>query len=169
MKLQFLLVCFLFQTFAPTTVWFFLLSNFSILFHCIVVIQRLLQIVISQSIMSKDNKEYTSWDKKGPIAKQLVEQFDLFNQTNGAAGIDPTFTKPKTIREKVRKANDFLHPINPQYFAKHYLSTVHNWRLNKQLERARKGEWWAEVMNKIYIFISSLYTHFFSFVQAHSW
>ena len=49
--------------------------------------------------MAKD-KEYTNWDKKGPIAKQLVEHFELFSKTNGAAGIDPNYTKPATIRKK---------------------------------------------------------------------
>ena len=89
--------------------------------------------------MPQDNK-YTNWDKKGPIAKQLVEQFDLFTKTNGAAGIDPNHTKPATITEEIRGKNAFLQALHPQYFPKHYLATVANWRLSKTLERGRKGE-----------------------------
>ena len=89
--------------------------------------------------MPKD-KDYVAWDKKGPIAKKLVEHFDLFKETQGAAGIDPSHTKPSIIRELVRDANPFLQELDPAYFHKHYGSTVNSWRLARDLERAWKGE-----------------------------
>ena len=85
-------------------------------------------------------KEFVSWDKKGPIAAKLVEQFDLHRSTNGAAGIDPSYTKPRLIRQEVRDKNEFLQQLDPAYFHKHYRSTVNTWRLARNLERAREGE-----------------------------
>ena len=62
---------------------------------------------------------FTPWDRKGAIAKELVKKFKLFTETNGNAGIDPSVTKPAAIRE-IRNQNQFLHPLNPQYFASHF-------------------------------------------------
>ena len=89
--------------------------------------------------MTKD-KDFVSWDKKGPIAQQLIEQFELHKKTNGAAGIDPSITKPSIIRTEVRDKHAFLQQVNPQYFPKHFQATVNTWRLAKSLERGREGE-----------------------------
>ena len=90
-------------------------------------------------------QSFTPWDRKGAIAKELVKQFKLFTDTNGNAGIDPSVTKPAAIRE-IRNQNQFLHPLNPQYFASHFRDlsrdfgfvTGDNSRANKAT--SKKGE-----------------------------
>ena len=89
--------------------------------------------------MPKD-KKFVSWDKKGPLAEKLVEQFDLHQKTSGAAGIDPSYTKPALIRSEVRDKHEFLQKLDPAYFPKHFRNTVNTWRLARNLERGRKGE-----------------------------
>ena len=89
--------------------------------------------------MPKD-KNFVTWDKKGPIAAELVRQFDLHRETKGAAGISPSHTKPLQIRQQVRDKHTFLQQLDPAYFHKHYRSTVNSWRLARNLERGRKGE-----------------------------
>ena len=84
--------------------------------------------------------KYTNWDKKGPIAKKLIEQLDLFQKTKGQAGIDPNTTKPANIRTDIRDKHSFLQTLNPSYFPKHFRDLVDDWRVNKDLKGARKGE-----------------------------
>ena len=84
-------------------------------------------------------KKYKPWDRKGPIAKELVTNFELFQSTNGAAGIDPSVQKPATIKE-IREQHQFLQPINPQYLANHFRDLSVQWQLNKDKRRSNKGK-----------------------------
>ena len=88
------------------------------------------------------NQKYTSWDRKGPIAKELVKQFTLFQSTNGAAGIDPSLDKPVTIKEVFWK-HQFLQPLNPSYFPDHFRTLSQQWRFVKDNSRkgGKKVEW----------------------------
>ena len=81
-------------------------------------------------------KKYKAWDRKGPIAKELITNFELFESTNGAAGIDPTIQKPRTIKD-IQDKHQFLQPINPQYIANHCLDLSNQWRLNKDCHRSK--------------------------------
>ena len=80
--------------------------------------------------------KFTSWKRTGPIAKKLVEHFNLFHTTKGEAGIVPSIVDPATIRE-IRIKNEFLHPLNPSYFPDHFRTLGNSWRLNK--DSTRKG------------------------------
>ena len=82
------------------------------------------------------SKKYTAWDRKGAIAKELAKKFDLFESTNGSAGIDPLITKPASIKE-IYDQNQFLHPLNPQYFPNHFRTLSADWKINKDNHRAR--------------------------------
>ena len=84
--------------------------------------------------------QYTSWDRKGPIAKQLVEQINLHQRTKGAYGIDPSITKPALIRSQILDKNPFLQTLNPSYFPKNFRDIVNNWKVNMSQERQRKGK-----------------------------
>ena len=76
------------------------------------------------------SKKFTAWDRKGAIAKELANQFDLFIKTDGSAGIDPSLTKPASIKE-VYDQHQFLHPLNPQYFPNHFRTLSTDWKLNR--------------------------------------
>lgn len=86
------------------------------------------------------SQKYQNWDRKGPIAEQLVAQFDLYLSTNGAAGINPSITKPKTINQEVYEKNIFLQTLNPARFLTNFRKLAVDWKLNKDLQRARKGK-----------------------------
>ena len=86
--------------------------------------------------MQQQEPKYTSWKRTGPIAKKLVEKFDLFQSTKGAAGIDPTIVDAGTIKQ-ARLQNEFLLPLNPDYFPVHFRTLANNWRINK--DSSRKG------------------------------
>ena len=84
--------------------------------------------------------KYTPWDKKGAIAQELINNFELFARTNGAAGINSSLTIPKEIRS-VCNSHSFLQPLNPSYFPKHFINIATDWKLNKELEKGiRKGK-----------------------------
>ena len=90
------------------------------------------------------SKEYKTWDSKGAAAKRLIELFDLYKSTNGAAGINYHISTPKDILNDIYKQHDFLKSYNPQYFLQnHFRNLRNNWltaTAKKEGRKKNKGE-----------------------------
>ena len=85
------------------------------------------------------SKEYKTWDSKGAAAKKLIELFDLYKSTNGAAGINYHISTPKDILNDIYKRHDFLHSYNPQYFSQnHFRNLRNNWLTASAKKEGRK-------------------------------
>jgi len=82
---------------------------------------------------------YKSWSGKSAAAKKLVELFDLYKTTNGAAGINYNLNSPTEITSEVYNKNKFLHPFNPDYFSKNHFRTLrNNWLTARAKDKGRK-------------------------------
>ena len=84
------------------------------------------------------SKEYKSWDSKGTAAKQLIEQFELFDKTDGAAGINHNLNKPKDIISEIYNICPFLQSYNPSYFSNNFRKLRNNWKTSKAKSKGRK-------------------------------
>ena len=89
---------------------------------------------------SQNDKQYVQWRSKSDEAKKIVEQFNIFKSTNGAAGFDPKLILPREIKEKVYTSTVYLQKFNPDYFAKHYKRLARAWENNEFLTNRRIGE-----------------------------
>ena len=84
------------------------------------------------------SKKYKNWDAKGQAAKQLIEQFVLFDNTNGAAGVNYNLNKPKDLLNEVYNTCSFLECYNPSYFANNFRNLRNNYLLEKKKSESRK-------------------------------
>jgi hypothetical protein len=84
------------------------------------------------------NKRFKTWDINGTESSKLQELFNLYQQTEGKAGINPDLTKPSIILEQVYHQHEFLHTLNKSYFADRFRSLANKWKLNKALTTGRK-------------------------------
>jgi hypothetical protein len=64
--------------------------------------------------------------------------FNLHQQTEGKAGINPDLTKPSIILEQDYHQHEFLHTLNKSYIANRFRSLANKWKLNKALTTGRK-------------------------------
>ena len=84
------------------------------------------------------SKEYKSWDTKGTAAQQLINQFELFGKTDGAAGINHKLNKPKDIINEIYNTRPFLQTYNPSYFANNFRKLRNNWQTAKAKTSGRR-------------------------------
>ena len=84
------------------------------------------------------SKEYKSWDAKGTAAQQLIDQFELFDKTDGAAGINHKLNKPKDIINEIYNTCPFLQTYNPGYFANNFRKLRNNWQTSKAKTAGRR-------------------------------
>ena len=84
---------------------------------------------------------YKNWSSKSSTAKKLIELFELYKSTNGAAGVNYKLNSPSEINSEVYNKHEFLRPYNPDYFSKnHFRSLRNNWQTAKAKEQGRKNK-----------------------------
>ena len=73
---------------------------------------------------------------------QNSEDFSTLMESTDSttAGINPSISKPKTIISEVYDKLPYLHMLNPTRFPTNFHKLAVDWKLNKDLERGRKGE-----------------------------
>ena len=105
---------------------------------------------------------YKTWSSNSTAAQKLIELFDLYKKTEGAAGVDHTLNSPKEIEEQVWKKYDFLSGYNPTYFSRSHFRKLRNtWLTARAKEQGRKRAGESDLTGE-FIFVSFL---FFSFVS----
>ena len=90
-------------------------------------------------------KNYKTWSKKATEAKELINQFDLFDSSNGKEGIDPQI-KGQQITT-LYETTESLQKFNPRYFAANFRNLVNHWTINKALTSGRRSKLFFVLFN----------------------